>query len=114
MHGVFHQLLAPGFPAKQDHLVVAVGIEWDQGETGRHDFRIDLTDPTGSPAITINGHTDVAERVAGEAPPQTRLIMPLDGVVFPAPGSYAFELVVSEGERIPLCPLHLIENPDAR
>lgn len=113
-HGIFHQLYAPGFPAQQEKLILAVGIEWDAGETGRRDFRIDLTDPSGSPAITINGHTDVAERVAGEAPPQTRLVMPLEGVIFPAAGTYLFELVMAEGKRLPLCPLHLIENPDAR
>lgn len=112
-HGVFHQLYAPGFPAKQDRMVVAIGLEWDGGETGRHDFRIDLTDPSGSPAITINGHTDVAERVAGEAPPQTRLLMPLEGVVFPAAGTYNFELSVQGAQMIPLCPIHLVENPDA-
>jgi hypothetical protein len=113
-HGIFHQLYAPGFPAKQDHMVFCVGIEWDAGETGRHEFRIDLTDPTGSPALTINGHTEVADRVPGEAPPQTRLVMPLEGVVFPAAGTYTFDLVVREGERLTLCPIHLIENPDAR
>jgi hypothetical protein len=113
-HGIFHQLYAPGFPAQQEQMTFAVGIEWDAGEIGRHDFRIDLTDPTGSPALTINGHTEVGERIPGEAPPQTRLVMPLEGVVFPAAGTYTFDLVVSEGERIPLCPIHLIENPDAR
>jgi hypothetical protein len=112
--GVFHQLYAPGFPAQQEQMVVAIGIEWDGGETGRHEFRIDLTDPSGSPALTINGHTDVADRTPGEAPPQTRLVMPLEGVVFPGAGTYNFELIVSEGERLPLCPLHLVENPDAR
>jgi hypothetical protein len=34
--------------------------------------------------------------------------------VFPGAGTYNFELIVSEGERLPLCPLHLVENPDAR
>lgn len=113
VHGVFHQLYAPGFPAQQDRLVLAVAIEWDAGETGRRDFRIDLMDPTGSPALTVSGHTDVEAAAAGEAPPQTRLIMPIDRVVFPAAGTYRFELHVG-GERSPLSPLHLIENPDAR
>ena len=46
------------------------------------------------------------------APPQTRLVMPLEGVVFPAAGSYLFQLHV-DGEEVPLCPLHLMENPRA-
>ncbi len=113
-HGIFHQLYAPGFPAKQDEMVFCVGIEWDGDELGRYDFRIDLTDPMGSPAITINGHTEVGERAPGEAPPQTRLVMPLEGVVFPVAGTYTFDLVLSEEERLPLCPIHLVENPGAR
>ena len=112
MHGVFHQLYAPGFPAQQDRLVLAVAVEWDESEQGRREFRIDLTDPNGSPALTIQGHTDVSGWTAGEGPPQTRLVMPLEGVIFPTAGTYKFELIVGD-ERRAVCPLHLIENPDA-
>lgn len=111
-HGVFHQLYAPGFPAQQDRMVVAVAVEWSAGEAGRREFRIDLADPAGSPALTISGHTDVNAVVAGEAPPQTRLVMPLERIVFPTPGTYEFQLHVGD-ERVSLCPLHLVENPDA-
>jgi hypothetical protein len=112
VHGVYHQLYAPGFPAQQERMMLAVAVEWDAGEEGRQEFRIDLMDPSGSPALTISGHTDVGPRTPGEAPPQTRLIMPIERVVFPVAGSYTFELNVSE-VRIPLSPIHLIENPDA-
>lgn len=111
--GVFHQLFAPGFPAQQDHLVLALAIEWDQGEEGRREFRIDLMDPNGSPALTIRGHTDVSKAKPGEAPPQTRLLMPMENVVFPVAGSYRFQLEAS-GNTVALSPIHLIENPDAR
>ena len=112
VHGVFHQLYAPGFPAQQDRLVLALAVEWDAGEKGRQPFRIDLVDPSGSPALTISGHTDVDGHSAGEGPPQTRLIMPLEGIVFPAAGTYRLELHVGD-ERVQLSPIHLIENPDA-
>lgn len=112
VHGVYHQLYAPGFPAQQERMMLAVAVEWDAGEEGRQDFRIDLMDPSGSPALTISGHTDVGPRTPGEAPPQTRLIMPIERVVFPVAGSYTFELNVAD-VRIPLSPIHLIENPDA-
>lgn len=112
VHGIFHQLYAPGFPAKQDRMVLAIAVEWDAESAGRVDFKIDLVDPTGSPSLTINGHTDVSERVKGEAPPQTRLVLPMEEVVFPQAGTYIFELEVA-GERRQVAPLHLIENPDA-
>ncbi|HET7274421.1 MAG TPA: hypothetical protein VFI91_04545 [Longimicrobiaceae bacterium] len=112
VHGIFHQLFAPGFPAKQDQMVLAVAIEWDDDEEGRYDFRFDLVDPNSSPAITINGHTDVSRASAGEAPPQTRLILPLEDVVFPQAGTYLFELHLGEYRSV-IAPIHLTENPDA-
>ncbi|HEU0053040.1 MAG TPA: hypothetical protein VFQ39_07675 [Longimicrobium sp.] len=109
-HGVFHQLYAPGFPARQDELTLALAIEWEPHETGRIAFAIDMLDPQRSPALSITGHTDVGERQALQGPPQTRLLMPLEGVVFPTEGTYVFELAIND-ERTRLTPLHLIRNP---
>ena len=111
VHGVFHQLYAPGFPAKQDRMVLALAIEWDTEGEGRREFKIDLLDPSGSPSLTISGHTDVSARTPGEAPPQTRLLLPMEEIVFPAAGTYFFELAV-DGETVRAAPLHLIENVD--
>jgi hypothetical protein len=112
VHGVFHQLYAPGFPAKQDRMVLALAIEWDREGEGRREFKIDLLDPSGSPSLTVSGHTDVSARNPLEAPPQTRLVLPMEEVVFPAAGTYTFELKVGE-DSVSAAPLHLIENPDA-
>ncbi len=112
VHGIFHQLYAPGFPAKQDEMVLALAIEWDEEGEGRQEFRIDMLDPSGSPALTVNGHTDVSARIPGEAPPQTRLVLPMREVIFPSAGTYFFRLEVG-GEKVNLAPLHLVENPDA-
>lgn len=111
--GIYHHLYAPGFPAQQERMVLMLALEWDGGETGRKNFKIDLLDPSGSPVATISGHTDVSVRRAGEAPPQTRVVMPMERVIFPVAGSYRFELTVGS-KKVRLAPLHLIENPDAR
>lgn len=111
VHGVFHQLFAPGFPAKQDRLVLAIAVEWDEEGEGRRDFKIDLVDPSGAPCLTISGHTDVSHRTPGEAPPQTRLILPMEEVVFPKAGTYLFELEVAD-EKVRVAPLHLLEHRD--
>lgn len=108
--GVFHQLYAPGFPARQDALTLAAAIEWAPEERGEIPFSIDLLDPSGSPALTINGETEVGGRQPLQGPPQTRLVMPLADVVFPAEGTYDFVLRVG-GEEVRLTPLHLIHNP---
>jgi hypothetical protein len=110
--GIFHQLYAPAFPAQQDRMVLVVNIEWAADEVGRNEFRIDMLDPSGSPGLTISGHTDVEWRVETDAPPQTRVIIPLEGVVFQTAGTHEFELNVRD-TRVRIAPLHLIENPDA-
>jgi hypothetical protein len=38
--------------------------------------------------------------------------MPLEGIVFPTPGTYLFELHVGEAVTT-LCPIHLVENAGA-
>jgi hypothetical protein len=111
-YGIFHQLYAPAFPARQDQMVLVVNVEWTAAETGRNEFRIDLLDPSGSPAITISGHTDVGEPQEYDAPPQSRIIIPLEDVVFPIEGTYEFELH-SRGERIGVAPLYLVKDPGA-
>ncbi len=108
VHGVFHQLYAPGFPAEHQ-FTVAVAIEWEPHETGTIELAIDLMDPSRSPVLSIKGQTEVSERQPMQGPPQTRLVMPLDRVVFPLEGTYAFELVVSD-ERVRLAPLHIIRD----
>lgn len=92
IQGVFNELYAPGFPAKQDRMTVVFIVEWGRDESGRIPLRADLVDETGQKSFTIQGHTDVERRPAERAPAQTRLVMPLDDVVFPRAGSYHFEL----------------------
>lgn len=110
IHGVFHELFAPGFPAKHQ-MVFLLGVEWDVEAPGRRDFKIDLLDPSGSPALTIQGHTEVQEQMPSSPPPRTVLVMPIEDVRFPMAGTYEFRLTI-EGESYPLAPLHLIEDPN--
>lgn len=88
IRGVFNDLFAPGFPAQQPRMVLVLGIEWDRADDGRHKFLIDLEDPAGRPVLTLDGHTDVDRRSPEQPPARTRLIMPLEQVVFPRPGAY--------------------------
>jgi hypothetical protein len=92
VHGVFNDLFATGFPAKQQRMMLVMGIEWDRSDDGRYKFRVDLEDPTGRPTLTLEGHTDVDKRTPDRPPARTRLIMPLEEVVFPVPGTYRFVL----------------------
>jgi hypothetical protein len=94
--GVFNELSAPGFPAMQDRMTVVFLLEWGPDEAGRQPLRADMLDEDGRKVITIQGHTDVESRGSDRAPAQTRLVMPLEKVIFPKPGRYRFELLAGE------------------
>jgi hypothetical protein len=91
--GVFNELSAPGFPAMQDRMTAVFIVEWEADETGRLPLRADLVHESDRKVLTIQGHTDVPARGPDRAPAQTRLVMPLEKVPFPAPGRYRFELL---------------------
>lgn len=109
VQGVFNDLFAPGFPARQDRMVLVLAFEWDRDDQGRFQFRVDLTGPDGEPSLTVDGHTDVDRRPPERPPPRTRLVMPLEEVVFPSPGRYRFE-VRMKGRTFDGPSLHLIER----
>jgi hypothetical protein len=95
--GIFDELQAPGFPAVQDRMTVVFVMEWTAEEEGRRQFRADLLDGRGRKVLTIEGHTDVSIQ-PGRSRARTRLIMPLEKVVFPGADDYRFVLVVDGAE----------------
>ncbi len=97
--GVFDSLYAPGFPAVQERMTALFVLEWDPGEEGRYEFSADLLDDDDTKVLTIEGHTDVEARPPDRAPARTRVIMPLERVVFPHPGRYRFVFKVGGRSR---------------
>ncbi|HUF49558.1 MAG TPA: hypothetical protein VMN60_01915 [Longimicrobiales bacterium] len=110
--GVFNELSATGFPAVQDRMTVVFIVEWEPGESGRLPLRADMIDEQGRKLLTIQGHTEVDEQGTERAPAQTRLIMPLEKVVFPVAGRYRFELVAG-GDAADACSFFVGEVPAA-
>ena len=110
--GAFNELSAPGFPAVQSRMTVVLVMEWADDEAGTQAFRADLVDPSGERVLTIEGETQVARRVPGRDRPRTRLIQPLQQVIFPHAGRYRFELLAG-GDLHPACSLFVSEQPDA-
>ena len=92
VHGIFNDLYAPAFPALQDHMVLVLALEWSRSDSGRYRFRVELTDPDGKPTLSVEGHTDVDSRPEDRPPARTRLMLPLEKVVFPKPGAYKFKV----------------------
>lgn len=111
VEGVFNDLYAPGFPAKQDRMVLVLAVEWDREDEGRFQFRVDLVGPPDKPSLTVDGHTDVDRRPPDRPPARTRLVMPLEEVVFPEPGRYRFQ-VRMKGQTFQGPSLHLVERDE--
>ena len=107
--GVFHELNAPGFPALQERMTAVFVIEWDDGESGEQPLRADMLAPNGRKVLTIEGHTEVSREPTAGGPPQTRLLMPLEQVVFPVAGLYEFELLAG-GDVVRACSVRVLER----
>ena len=107
--GIYQDLYAPGFPARQEHMVLVAVLEWDRADHGRHQFRMDLLDPDGQEALTLSGHTDVDAREGEHPPARTQLVMPLENVVFKRPGAYRLRVRV-KGRDLRGPALHLLRT----
>ncbi|MEQ1856425.1 MAG: hypothetical protein ABL963_08145 [Longimicrobiales bacterium] len=110
IHGVYHDLSAPGFPARQDRLVLVLVLEWDRTDHGRFLFKADLEDAKGQVSLTVEGETEVHLPAPGSPPARSQLIMPLDDVVFPRVGQYQFRIKV-KGHTFEGPGLNLMEAP---
>jgi hypothetical protein len=112
IHGVFFDRASPGFPAKQDHMVLVLVVEWDGRDQGRYRFRLDLDGGGEKPSFTVEGHTDVGRRPGDLTPPRTFLIMPIEETVFPHPGAYRLVIRI-KGETLAGPTLNLLETGEA-
>lgn len=113
VHGVYHDLSAPGFPARQDRLVLVLVLEWDRADHGRFRFKADLEHEQGDVSLTVEGEAEVHRPAPGSPPARSQLIMPLEDVVFPRAGTYAFRVKV-KGRTLEGPSLFLMEMPAER
>ena len=112
LHGVYSDLSAPGFPAKQDKLVLVLVLEWAPSDEGRYLFKADLEDDEGNISLTVEGETEVRAPAQGHPPSRSQLIMPMEGVVFPHAGQYTFRVKV-KGQTLQGPGVFLIEADEA-
>ena len=112
VHGVYHDLAAPGFPARQDVLVLVLVLEWDREDHGRYLFKADLEGDDGKITVTVEGETEVHRPRPEHPPARSQLIMPLEDIVFPRAGQYRFRVRV-KGQTLEGPSLYLMEAPEA-
>lgn len=111
VHGIYHDLAAPGFPARQDLLVLVLVLEWHREDHGRYLFKADLEDEDGKVSVTVEGETEVHRPSPDHPPARSQLIMPLENVVFPRAGQYQFKIKV-KGQTLDGPGLYLMEAPE--
>jgi hypothetical protein len=111
VHGVYHDLAAPGFPARQDLLVLVLVLEWDREDHGRYLFKADLEGDDGKITVTVEGETEVHRPRPDFPPSRSQLIMPLEDIVFPRAGQYQFRVRV-KGQTLDGPSLYLMEAPE--
>ena len=111
IQGVYHDLAAPGFPARQDRIVLVIVIEWEREDHGRYLFKADLEDQEGNVSITVEGETEVHLPGPNHPPARSQLIMPLENIVFPKSGQYAFVIRVN-GQTLQGPSLYLMETDE--
>ena len=92
IHGIFNELYALDFPARQDRIVFAGIVEWQHDLQGQVPFKMDLADVEGLSIFTIDGHTDIEHQPSARSPAKTQFILPMTNVVFPAPGRYQMRI----------------------
>ena len=109
VHGIFNELGAPDFPARQDNMVLVGIVEWQRDLQGRIPFTVNLNDPDGMSIFSVEGHTDVEARPTSKAPAKTQLILPLKNVMFPVPGHYRVRININ-GSDLAGPSMHLMRN----
>ena len=110
IEGIYNELYAPTFPARQDALELAGMIEWRRDTEGVQPFTIHLVDPAGKPIFSIEGQTEIDARVEARAPAKTHLIFSLENLVFVNPGRYRLVVNFQDGG-LAGPSLHLLHSP---
>ncbi len=113
LHGVYHDLAAPGFPAKQEHLILVLVLEWGREDHGRYRFKADLEDEEGNLSLTVEGETEVHRSPPDQPPARSQLIMPIEEVIFPRAGQYTFRVKV-KGQTLEGPGIYLMELEEDR
>jgi hypothetical protein len=111
IHGIFNELYALDFPARQDRIVLAGIVEWQRDLQGRIPFKMDLADPAGLSIFTIDGHTDIEHQPSSRSPAKTQFILPMVNVMFPTPGCYQMRIDF-DGNKIAGPSMYLILRSD--
>ena len=103
--GIFDRIGTSLFPAQHPHMVLVLRFIAAVNEAGKHQITIALKDPAGREVVGVDGEMQLGLGPAGGGSGiRVPHVLHLDGLVFPVPGLYAFDVRV-DGEHHASLPL---------
>ena len=103
--GIFDRLGTSSFPTRHPRLSLVLRFSAGVHEVGKHEIAIVLRAPDGHEVVRIDGEMNLS---AGPRGVTSGVLVPhilnMDGLVFPQPGMYAFDVIV-DGEHHVAIPL---------
>lgn len=110
--GVFDRITAQSFPAQHSRITLVLRFAAGLQEAGAHQVEIRLRDPSGGEVVRLNGEMQLGPGSRGAAAGvKVPHVLNLDGMVFPEPGLYNFDVWV-DGEHHVSIPLTMASVKD--
>jgi hypothetical protein len=110
--GIFDRLGTNAFPTRHPRMCLVLRFSAGVHELGRHDVAIVLKAPDGSEVVRIDGEMNLS---GGRRGVTSGVLVPhilnMDGLVFPMPGRYAFDVQI-DGEHHASLPL-TVDGPES-
>ena len=95
--GIFDRISVSQFPAQHGRISLVLRLTAGTSEVGTHEMEIRLSDPNGAEVLSLNGEMQLVGGPDAGAAIRVPHILNLDGLVFPGPGRYSFDVRV-DGE----------------
>lgn len=110
--GIFDRLTAASFPTRHPRLSLVLRFSAGVQEVGKHKIGIALKSPAGKQLVGIDGEMNLAPgpSLAGGAVLVPH-VLNMDGLIFPTPGQYSFDVRVDDEHHVTL-PLSVL-GPEA-
>ena len=110
--GIFDRIGTSSFPARHPRMVLIIRFIAAMNETGQHQIGITLRDPAGKELVGVDGEMQLGVGPVGAGGGiRVPHVLHLDGLVFPVPGQYVFDVLV-DGEHHASLPL-TVHGPES-
>ena len=101
--GIFDRIGTSSFPARHPRMVLVLRFIAALNETGTHQIGISLKDPAGKEVVGIDGEMQLSPGpTGGGGGIRVPHVLHLNGLVFPVPGQYAFDVLVDRQHHVSL------------